>query len=217
MKFSKSYLLIIVLLASVLFSCNKSKIKELEEQNAKLSEQTMQKDSLLNDFVSSFETFQHNLDLIKERESLVNMANENPEMRKESKDQILEDIQTINELLAQNEAIVNDLTAKLEASEGKVSEFRQVVNRLKKQLATKDEEVATLKTNLADLDFSIETLNRRVATLEEAQTNLSQQNQEQESLLADQDQKLETQTPKTQRTNNPTEHSILYHRVRPKS
>lgn len=193
---SKKYLIILILLASVLFSCNKAKIAELELQNSQLSEQTQQKDSLLNDFVSSFETFQQNLDLIKEREALVNMSNENPEMRKESKDQILQDIQTINELLAQNESIINDLTQKLEASEGKTNEFRKMVNQLKKQLATKDEEVASLKTNLADLDFSIETLNRRVETLADAATNLNQQNEQQSALLSEQEQALNTQTEK---------------------
>lgn len=193
---SKKYLIIVVMLASVLFGCNKAKIQELELQNAQLSEQTQQKDSLLTDFVSSFETFQSNLDLIKEREALVNMSNENPEMRKEAKDQILEDIQIINELLAQNESIINDLNQKLEGSELKVNEFRQMVAGLKKQLAAKDEEVTSLKTNLADLNFSVETLNRRIDTLKYASENLSRQNEEQTVLLTDQDQQLQTQTAK---------------------
>lgn len=188
--------LVLILLTSLMFSCNQGKIKDLEEKNAALADQTQQKDSILSDFMNAFEAFESNLDLIKERESLISMSAEGSELREDGKEQILNDIQMIDELLAQNRSIIDDLNQKLESTDLKLTEFRQIVGRLKKQLSTKDEEVASLKDNLAEMDFTIESLNRKIDTLHFATANLRSRSDEQEGLISIQDSTLETQKQK---------------------
>ena len=131
MNFIKYFL--IITLAVTIFSCNSGKIKKLEEENNSLIEQTAQKDSLLNNFMSAFNDFESNLELIKENESLISMNSGDPEMRVDQKEKILSDIQMINQLLDDNKSIIADLSSRLEGSDAKLGEFRRMVSRLKKQ------------------------------------------------------------------------------------
>lgn len=188
-----TYSFFLIMLTALLFSCNQGKIKNLEEQNSALLEQAQQKDSLLGDFMNSFEAFENNLDLIKERESLISLSTDEAALRENGKESILNDISMIDQLLAQNKLIIDELNQKLESSDLKLTEFRQIVSRLKNQLSTKDEEVASLKENLAEMDFTIESLNRKVDTLHYASANLRTRNQEQANLLSIQDSTLGTQ------------------------
>jgi chromosome segregation ATPase len=187
MNMNKIKYFLIVILAATLFGCNNGKIKKLEEENTALIEQTAQKDSLLNDFMSAFNDFESNLELIKEKESLISMNSEDSEMRVNQKENILSDIQMINQLLDDNKAIISDLTSRLESSDAKLGEFRRMVSRLKKQLETKDTEITTLKDNLASMDFTIENLNRRIDTLNRATENLAAQTMEQSEQISEMD------------------------------
>lgn len=188
MNFIKYFL--IITLAVTIFSCNSGKIKKLEEENNSLIEQTAQKDSLLNNFMSAFNDFESNLELIKEKESLISMNSGDPEMRVDQKEKILSDIQMINQLLDDNKSIIADLSSRLEGSDAKLGEFRRMVSRLKKQLEEKDTEVASLKTSLADMDFTVENLNRRIDTLNRATENLTAQTMEQAEQISDMDQTI---------------------------
>ena len=181
---------LIIALATTIFSCNSGKIKKLEEDNNALLEQTAQKDSLLNDFMSAFNDFESNLEMIKEKESLISMNSGDPEMRVDQKDKIISDIQMINQLLDDNKSIIADLTSRLEGSDAKLGEFRRMVSRLKKQLEEKDSEVASLKTNLADMDFTVENLNRRIDTLNRATENLTAQTMEQAEQITEMDETI---------------------------
>ncbi|MFK7926349.1 MAG: hypothetical protein AB8H47_30660 [Bacteroidia bacterium] len=192
--------------AMTLVACNGDKIAELENRNTALNEQTTLQDSLLNDFMISFNTFEDNLTLIKEKENLISMETSDQELAPDQKERILTDIQSINDLLDQNRGLIAELTNKVEANSGKVGEFRRMVKRLKSDLEERDTEINTMKEDLVALNFEKETLNRRVDTLSGVNEELVALSNVQaetldakEEVLTEQTETINTQTARLNR------------------
>ncbi|MEM9984718.1 MAG: hypothetical protein AAF804_06450 [Bacteroidota bacterium] len=185
-----TYFALVLILAVATVGCNKKKIDQLEHEKAALQAEKMRQDSLLNDFMSTFNEFEDNLEAIKEKESLITMGDENPEYRTEGKEKVIEDIQMINDLLDQNRQIIEELTAKAEKAEGTSSEYRRAISRLKKQLVERDGEITELKEQLVALDYRIEDLNGRVDTLTRRNTYLAQTTEAQTARITQQEDSL---------------------------
>jgi chromosome segregation ATPase len=186
-----TYFALVLVATLSLFSCNQSKVKQLEEQKAALEAEKVRQDSMLNDFMSTFNLFEENIQAIKEKENLINMGSNNPEYREEGKSAIIADIQSINDLLDQNRQIIDELTAKANKSEGLSAEYRRTVSRLKGQLTERTEEIATLKDQLSQMNFRIEDLNGRVDTLSLQNSRLAQTTEQQSTRITRQQDSLE--------------------------
>lgn len=200
MKITQRVILMLVA-GTLLFSCNQAKLDQLEKENKELAEQNQMQDSLMNDFISTFNEFEENLAVIKEKEQMIEMSAEDPELRKSSKDQIVSDIQMINDLLDRNRTLIDDLTAKVEKSERNNRRYLASISRLKKQLEERDTEVSTLKDELATMSFTVESLNGKVDTLNQVTRTLTEETNlqtariaEQESQIGEQLEQLEDQT-----------------------
>ncbi|MEM7373116.1 MAG: hypothetical protein AAF587_31120 [Bacteroidota bacterium] len=194
---------IVILAAGIaLVGCNKEKLQQLEQQNTSLQAEKHLQDSLLNDFMATFNEFEENLDLIKEKEQLISMQTGEENMRKEAKDQVIEDIQMINDLLDQNRLMIEELTAQAESSELKAKDLSRMVSRMKKQLASRDQEIGTLKEQLTNMEFTVENLNGRLDTLNVQSATLARLTEEQSERLLQQQDQIEEQaeTMKSQET-----------------
>lgn len=186
--------LVVILLASIsLFSCNKDKLKQLEEKNRILLSQSQQQDSLLTDFLSSFNAFEDNLEQIKDRENLISMESDDPELRKEGKDKILSDIQMIDELMVQNRSLIDELEQKVKNADSKLGQYRNMVARLNRQMKERDNDIVSLKEALVQRDFSIEELNLKLDTLNRVNQDLNVRFETQTARIASQIQTIETQ------------------------
>ncbi len=206
----KNYLIALVAIATFAFTgCNQDKIKELEARNAALTTQQMQQDSLVNDFMLSFNEFEQNLEEIKQREQIIAVNSDNPEARKASKDKIVEDIQMINDLLVQNQTIIDELNQKLNAQEGDNKSMRAMVSRLNKQLAEKTEQVAMMETQLQEMNIQVATLRTQVDTLSEVSTTLRQTTTRQAAQIEEQTEKI-TQTTETLAEQTKRLHTAYY-------
>ncbi|MEL7534140.1 MAG: hypothetical protein AAFN10_22730, partial [Bacteroidota bacterium] len=151
--------------------------------------------------MSSFNSFEDNLSLIKEKENLISMETKDDELAPDQKERILTDIQTINDLLDQNRALIAELTEKVEGNDGKVREFRRMVARLKKDLESRDDEINTMKEELVALNFEKEELHIRVDTLRgrnerlvALSNNQAETIQAKEEVLAQQTEEITKQT-----------------------
>ncbi|MEL6675719.1 MAG: hypothetical protein AAFR61_26160 [Bacteroidota bacterium] len=192
----------IVLAAGLMaFGCNQDKLDQLTQKNADLIQQNQMQDSMLNDFMATFNQFEENLDQIKARENLIAMNAEDPELRKDNKDRIVEDIQSINALLEQNKILITELEAKLDQSDSKSRQLRGSIARLRRQMEEKDQEINGMKEQLADMNFTIESLNGQIDTLNMVASTLETENEsqsarltEQEDQIASQIEAIETQT-----------------------
>lgn len=191
----KRFIFAAVAIATLAFTgCNQDKIKDLEQRNAALMSQQMQQDSLVNDFMLSFNEFEQNLDQIKQREQIIAVNSDNPEARKASKDKIIEDIQLINELLVQNQGIIAELNQKLSEQEGSNKNMRSMVARLNKQLEEKTNEIAMLGAQLEEMNIQVATLRTQVDTLSTSSMALRRANTSQAAQIEDQSERIAQNT-----------------------
>lgn len=161
-------LLIIVLVLPLIVGCNRKKLETLENRNDSLIQQAYAKDQALNDFLSSMNEIQSNLDSIKEKEMIINEATEgNVELRKPAKEQIINDINSIYTLLEENKDKLADLRKQLGKSNYQVKELEKMVETLTRQLKQKDQEIAELTETLNQMDIKITALTKNVQRLEE--------------------------------------------------
>lgn len=151
-----------------LFSCQqqKSEIARLTNTRDSLVNVSLEKDSAIMDFISSFNEIQANLDSIKNIEKLVSVATQQPgELKGSQKQQILEDIALLNQLIQRNKELNADLKSKLAKAnlkvgelQGLVSGFEKMVNNLNVQVEQKDREIIQLNQDVENLNLNVNQL-----------------------------------------------------------
>ena len=129
---------------------------KLQKENAELEAQLQERQAAVDSFVFAFNEIQENLNTIKEKEKIVASASEGN--AKKMEDQIIEDIQTIYELMEKNRQKVNSLSGKLKKANVKIEELERMIANLNAQLQAKDAEIAELKAKLERMDIEINEL-----------------------------------------------------------
>ncbi|MDP4282457.1 MAG: hypothetical protein Q8867_09965 [Bacteroidota bacterium] len=190
----KRYL--IFLMIPLIFACGRSAKKEaetLKARNDSLTAQTMQKDEAINEFVGTINDIQGTLDTIKMKENIINLStNKSGEMKMSAKEQIKTDIQSIYGMMEKNKQQLAELTRKLKSSHMKVTELEKLVDRLQKDIVSKNAEIESLRDKLAKMNIQIELTNRRVDTLTGVVKNQSSRINEQTNTIASQDVAIHT-------------------------
>lgn len=157
----------VCLVSSSLFlsSCGNDGEKEvnpladsLKEVNNGLSGKLNEKELALQEFISTFNEIQDNLNAIKEKEKIVAKTTVGGDV-KNKEDQIKEDIQAIYDLMGKNKSRINSLTKKLKDSKLKMEGMQQMIENLQNSLNLKDEEIAELKNKIESLNIELSTLN----------------------------------------------------------
>ncbi len=106
----------------------------MEDQKITFTEQLTARDSMINQWLLSFDEIEKNLNVIKEKEKLISVNSSDTEVSKNRKEQILEDIKSINTLIEQNKKKIASLNAQLKASGGTIKGLcRQGLQVLKNQ------------------------------------------------------------------------------------
>jgi len=160
----------------------------------RLEREVAQKDSLLNDVFISLNQIAENLTLIKDREGIVTTYI-SPEISKEQKVQIGEDIAAINLLLEQNRLSLqrlNGTTEQLRRANVELGELETLVANFAKQIQDKDQDIVLLRSELSDMHIRIDEMNAEMESLYSDVTGLSGEKQSLETTLASQDKALNT-------------------------
>lgn len=123
------------------------------ELNGKLSE----KEAAMQEFISSFNEIQENLNAIKEKEKIVSNASSQGDV-KSKEDQIKEDIQSIYDLMSKNKNRINSLSKKLKNSNLKLEGLEKMIENLQNNINLKDSEIAELKTKMEGLNIELSNL-----------------------------------------------------------
>ncbi len=156
---------LVLTIGSVSFtSCGGDKEKEVNpladslagvngELNGKLSE----KEAAMQEFISSFNEIQENLNAIKEKEKIVSSASSQGDV-KSKEDQIKEDIQAIYDLMSKNKNRINSLSKKLKNSNLKLEGLEKMIENLQNSINLKDSEIAELKTKMEGLNIELSNL-----------------------------------------------------------
>ena len=117
----KKSLYLVALSTIIIFqSCNQDKIDQLSQEKEEYRNQAEDRDSTINQMLKTFNKIQENLNEIKEREGVLVISN--PEDEANS---IVRDIEAINQLMKENEALNQELNRKIRNSDLKMAEFRR--------------------------------------------------------------------------------------------
>ncbi len=175
----------IILLAAglVFYSLYKREQKQqlslMEAQKNSFAEQLTARDSVINEWISTFDQIEKNLAIIKEKEKLITLNSSGIEFSKDRKEQILEDIKYINSLLDQNKKKIASLNAQLKKSGGTIKALQNKISELEASIKQSEIEISDLKTLLANKDFEIEQLNTQMTgmqtTIEQKDEKISNQ------------------------------------------
>lgn len=177
--------ILLVLIVPFFVACNQKKLDKLETRNDSLVQQSYAKDQAINDFLKAMNEIQYNLDSIKSKEMIITEATEgNVELRKNQKDQIIEDVHAIHALVEENKTKLDELRKQLGKSNYQVMELEKMLENMTKQLEQKDQEIAALTDMLRQMDIKVIALARDVQRLNKEGERKSQ-------TIDDQSRKLE--------------------------
>jgi hypothetical protein len=180
-------LIALMLLAGAGFVVN-SKYKDEQNKHAAIVENQKRsytqlltsRDSVINEWMLTFDQIEKDLSMVKEKENIITMKSADKEFSKDKKQQILKDIEYINALLDQNKKKIASLTAQLNNSGGTIKGLQVKVAQLEASMKEREVEIADLKTSLTKKDFEIGQLNTRMS--------------DQQVAIAQKDEKISIQT-----------------------
>jgi flagellar biosynthesis chaperone FliJ len=152
----------------------------MEVQRQNLTGQLIARDSIINEWVLTFNQIEKDLGMVKQKENLITLEASDAELSKDKKQQILEDIRYINTLLDQNKKKIAGLSAQLKNSGIEIKSLQDKIAGLEVSMMQHDDDIAKLKTALVDKDFEVGQLNTRMTELQ--------------MTIAQQDEKITDQT-----------------------
>lgn len=150
-----------------------------------------QKDNEINDLMGTFNEIQEDFALINEAEGRVNMMKGNAE-NNSTAENIRENMEFIQERLAENKRKIEELEKKLNNSSINSAKLKEAISNLTKQLEEKNSEIESLKTQLAEKDVVIEELGNTVNTLKDENEQVKQEKENTEEIAKNQDAQLNT-------------------------
>src|SRR5436190_10669924 len=130
----------IIYIAAIAMSfaaCNnhQAEIDQVNRQKDSLASIINERDSSLNDFLSSFNEIEKNLDSIARKQSAIHVnVDKQGELNKTAKERINDNIASINQLMNENRAQIAELNKKLRNSGSKIAHFQTVIQTLNEQI-----------------------------------------------------------------------------------
>ena len=125
---------------------------------------------MINGWLAAFDEIENNLTVIKEKEKLITVNSSDTEVSKNRKEQILEDIKSINNLIEENKKKIASLNAQLKASGGTIKGLQTRIASLEESMLQYETEIADLKSTLVTKDSEIGQLNNHVVALNDTIT-----------------------------------------------
>ncbi|MGQ9846981.1 MAG: coiled-coil domain-containing protein [Bacteroidales bacterium] len=141
--------------------------------------------STINQYLSDFNDIQTNLNRIKEAEKLITVNANNPENQVSTKDQIIQDIQLIYDLLQKNKNTIEDLRRKHKKSNNKLVELEKMLSNFEQQLIAKNAEIEELKAKLEQMNIKVEILTANI-------DSLNKENAQKQDIIAQKTEELNT-------------------------
>jgi len=138
----------------------------LDSQRISFTNQMTERDSIINDWLTTFEQIENDLNLIKQKEKIISLQSNGQEFTQNRKKQVIEDIRYLNTLLEENKKKIASLSAQLNNSGGAIKGLQVKIANLEKTITQYEADVNELKSTLANKDFEIGELNRKMTAFE---------------------------------------------------
>ena len=163
----------------------------VESEKDSLRSVIEQKDNEINDLMGTFNEIQQGFDLINEAEGRVNMLKGNAE-RNNMAENIRENMEFIQQTLAENKRKIAELENKLNSSSINSSKLKEAVNRMMGQLKEKDEEIELLRSELAEKNVMIAALDSTVNVVKDENAEIRRDRDVSDEIARNQDVQLNT-------------------------
>lgn len=160
------------------------------EQNDSLQRIIAQRDSEINDMMSTLNEIQEGLSAINQAENRLSIAREGEGANKTA--QIKENIKFIANTMARNRELMKRLQQQLRESRFNGDELRKTISNLTQQLDDKAQELQRLKAELDAKDIHIAELDEKIDNLNDNVENLQTDAQQKDQTISNQDKQLNT-------------------------
>ena len=160
------------------------------EQNDSLQRIIAQRDSEINDMMSTLNEIQEGLSAINQAENRLSIAREGEGANKTA--QIKENIKFIANTMARNRELMKRLQQQLRESRFNGDELRKTISNLTQQLDDKAQELQRLKAELDAKDIHIAELDEKIDNLNYNVENLQTDAQQKAQTISNQDKQLNT-------------------------
>ena len=160
------------------------------EQNDSLQRIIAQRDSEINDMMSTLNEIQEGLSAINQAENRLSIAREGEGANKTA--QIKENIKFIANTMARNRELMKRLQQQLRESRFNGDELRKTISNLTQQLDDKAQELQRLKAELDAKDRHIAELDEKIDNLNDNVENLQTDAQQKAQTISNQDKQLNT-------------------------
>ena len=160
------------------------------EQNDSLQRIIAQRDSEINDMMSTLNEIQEGLSAINQAENRLSIAREGEGANKTA--QIKENIKFIANTMARNRELMKRLQQQLRESRFNGDELRKTISNLTQQLDAKAQELQRLKAELDAKDIHIAELDEKIDNLNDNVENLQTDAQQKAQTISNQDKQLNT-------------------------
>ena len=181
------YSILAVAGAVLMVSCQKQKSSEVETLQREIDSLMLVNAHTKADYeqmIVVITEVQSALAEIKSAEKILVMAsNPGDDIDPDAKNQIIDDITQIANILKENKAKINQLQKLLKDSKNESAELKQAINSLNEMIEEKSKVISELQEELAKRDI-------RIAELDDAITSLTQMNSLQANVILSQDSEL---------------------------
>ena len=160
------------------------------EQNDSLQRIIAQRDSEINDMMSTLNEIQEGLSAINQAENRLSIAREGEGANKTA--QIKENIKFIANTMARNRELMKRLQQQLRESRFNGDELRKTISNLTQQLDDKAQELQRLKAELDAKDIHIAELDEKIDNRNDNVENLQTDAQQKAQTISNQDKQLNT-------------------------
>lgn len=146
---------------------HKKLVSLMTTQNMSMTEVINTRDSVISEWITTFDEIEKNIALIKEKEKIITVNSSNSELSKDKKSLVLEDIKYINTLLEQNKKKIASLSEQLRKSGGTMKVLQSKIAELEASMKENETEIGELKTALVDRDFAVGQLNEEMTVMKD--------------------------------------------------
>jgi DNA repair exonuclease SbcCD ATPase subunit len=134
---------------------------------------TNERDASLNELIETFNEIERNLDSVAVKQHIIYASTEQKgkDLKRDQKNKIISEIQSINSLMNENAELVASLKRKLSKSNKKNKQLDETIVTLNNQLEQKTIELNALNERLNELDSEVAQLKLTVDTLKGQNTS----------------------------------------------
>lgn len=186
-------LLLIGLCIAAVAGCkqdNKQAQQEADAQRDSLQQIINQKDTEIDDIMTTLNVIEEGFREINEAENRVSLAKQGE--GSDRKQRIRENMQFIQSTMAQNRELIEKLRKQVRQGSIKSEEFKKTIENLTAQLETKDKELAALRAELDAKNIHIAEQDTKIADLNSNVSALTEESSQKSETISAQDQQLNT-------------------------